>query len=49
MKRHAADLRPVRAIIEAEQTAPGPRVAAMCDAIRARHGDAIKAFLGKGL
>lgn len=51
MKRPAADLGPVRAIIEAEQTAPGPRVVAMCDAIRARHGDAIKAFLlyGSGL
>lgn len=51
MTRQEADLRPVRAIIEAEQTAPGPRVRAMCDAIRARHGDAIKAFLlyGSGL
>jgi hypothetical protein len=51
MKRHAADLRPVRATIEAEQAAPSPRVVAMCNAIRARHGDAIKAFLlyGSGL
>lgn len=51
MKRQAADLRSVRAIIEAEQTAPSPRVSAMCDAIRARHGNAIKAFLlyGSGL
>ena len=51
MTRQEADLRPVRAIIEAEQTTPGPRVDAMCNAIRARHGDSIRAFLlyGSGL
>lgn len=42
----------VRAIVEAEQAgAPGPRAARMAEAIRARHGHAVKAFIfyGSGL
>jgi hypothetical protein len=51
MMRQEADLRPVRSIIEAEQTRPSSRALAMCAAIRARHGDTIRAFLlyGSGL
>ena len=51
MNRQVVDLQQVQAIIEAEQATPSSRAIAVCSAIRARHGDAIKAMLlyGSGL
>nr|TFG55528.1 MAG: hypothetical protein E4H34_00310 [Hyphomicrobiales bacterium] len=51
MKRRAEILQKIKRIIEAEQHEPGPRALALCNTIRERHGNAIKAFLlyGSGL